>query len=131
MNANFDDEEYLRSTETLARKMHMGYFRQPKLQNIYKEVHLTKRESWHAFTLDDKINLVHDVLILKRPQQEVAKKYFRTAGYVSQLVRMVRNKRNILREMIDKRDQTIANEETVQDVIKELLEEETFIENVD
>ena len=33
--------------------------------------------------------------------------------------------------MIDKRDQTIAKEETVQDVINELIEEHTFIENVD
>ena len=131
MNVNMDDEAYLRSTEALARKMHMGYFRQPKLENIFKEVRLTKRESWSSFTLDDKINMVHDVLILKRPQKEIAKKYFRTEAYVSQTVRLVRNKRNILREMIDKRDQTIANEETVQDVINELLEEKTFIENVD
>jgi len=33
--------------------------------------------------------------------------------------------------MINKRDQAIADEETVQDVIKELLEENTFIENLD
>lgn len=46
-------------------------------------------------------------------------------------MRKVRRKRNILREMIDKRDQAIANEETVQDVINELLEEKTFIENID
>ena len=109
----------------------MGYFKQPKQENIFKEVRLTKRESWSSFTLDDKINMVHDVLILKRPQKEIAKKYFRTEAYVSQTVRKVRIKRNILREMIDKRDQTIANEETVQDVINELLEENTFIENVD
>jgi len=101
--------------------MHMGYFRAPKSENIFFQPILTKRQSWSSFTLDDKINIVHDVLILKRPQKEVAKKYFRTEGYVSGLVGRVRKKRDALREMIDKRDQTIANEETVQDVIKELI----------
>lgn len=50
----------------------MGYFRQPKLENICREIYLTKRDKWHNFTLDDKINVVHDVLVLKRPQKEVA-----------------------------------------------------------
>jgi hypothetical protein len=67
MNVNMDDEAYLRTTEALARKIHMGYFKQPKQENIFKEVRLTKRESWSSFTLDDKINMVHDVLISKRP----------------------------------------------------------------
>ena len=131
-NMNEEDAEaYLMSTERLARKMHMGYFRAPKSENIYYVPQLSKRESWSSFTLDDKINVVHDVLILKRPQKEVAKKYFRTEGYISQLVGRVRKKSDWLREMIDKRDQTIAKEETVQDVINELIEEHTFIENVD
>jgi hypothetical protein len=33
--------------------------------------------------------------------------------------------------MINKRDQAIANEETIQDVIKELLDENTYIEHIE
>jgi transposase len=63
--------------------------------------------------------------------KEVAKKYFRTEGYVGQLVKRVRENRNLLHEMSEKRDQAIATEETIQDVIKELLDENTFIENLE
>jgi transposase len=63
--------------------------------------------------------------------KEVAKKYFRTEGYVGQLVKRVRENRKLLHEMSEKRDQAIATEETIQDVIKELLDENTFIENLE
>ena len=65
-------EAYLKTTEKLARKMHMGYLKAPKSENIFFQPILTKRQRWSSFTLDDKINVVHDVLILKRPQKEVA-----------------------------------------------------------
>jgi hypothetical protein len=72
MNVNVDDvndedEFYLRITEKLARKMHMGYFKRTKEENIYYQPYLTKRERWSSLTIDDKINIVHDVLIGKRP----------------------------------------------------------------
>lgn len=111
--------------------MHKGYFQQPKADNICRESHLTKRESWHDFTLDDKINVVHEVLVEKRPLKVVAEKYFRTEGYVGRLVRRVRDNRALLREMIDVRDQAIATDATIKEVLKELLQKETFIESLE
>ena len=125
-----DQDVYLRSAKGLAEKMHMGFFRQPKVENIYHKPQLTKREKWHDLSLDDKISIVHDILILKRPQQEVAKKYCRTGSYISYLVKKARKQRNLLREMMDMRDQLVVKEEVVQEVITELLAEDTFIENV-
>ena len=74
--------------------------------------------------------MVHDILIMKRPVTEVAKKYFRSMAMVSNFVKKVGKKPNLLREMMMKRDLVVAKKETVQEVIEELLEEMTFIENI-
>jgi hypothetical protein len=125
-----DPDAYLRSATTLASKMHMGYFRQPKVENVCYTPTLTKRERWSNLTLNDKIDIVHEVLVLKHPQHEVAKKYCRTDGYISSFLRKFRENRNLLREMMDQRDQALVKVEVVQEVIKELLDEDTFIENL-
>ena len=69
-------------------------------------------------------------MVIKRPQHEVAKKYFRTDGYVSNFLKKFRKKRSLLREMMELRDQLVVKEEVVQEVIQELLDEDTFIENI-
>ena len=107
----------------------MGFFNEPKEENIFKQPHFTKREMWHNLTLDDKINIVHDVLVIKRPLHEVAKKYHRSSGYLCNFLKKFRKKRSLLREMMDQRDQLVIKEEVVQEVIQELLDEDTFIEN--
>jgi hypothetical protein len=85
-----DQEAYLRSAKALAAKMHLGYFREPKKENEYHQPQLNKKEKWYDLSLDNKIDIIHEVLILKRPQQDVAKKYYRTAGYVSRFVKRFR-----------------------------------------
>jgi hypothetical protein len=85
-----DQEAYLRSAKALVAKMHLGYFREPKKENEYHQPQLNKKEKWYDLSLDNKIDIIHEVLILKRPQQDVAKKYYRTAGYVSRFVKRFR-----------------------------------------
>jgi transposase len=130
VGGDIDQEAYLRSAKALASKMHLGYFREPKKDNEYHRPQLSKKEKWYDLSLDNKIDIIHEVLILKRPQQDVAKKYYRTAGYVSRFVKRFRQNRKLLREMIDQRDQAVAKAEVVQEVIQELLDENTFIENI-
>ena len=36
-------DAYLRKAQALANKIHMGYFRKPKRENIFKKPYLTKR----------------------------------------------------------------------------------------
>jgi hypothetical protein len=96
-----DPDAYLRSATTLASKMHMGYFRQPKMKNVCYKPTLSKRERWSMLTVDDKIDIVHEVLVLKHPQNEVAKKYCRSDGFISSFLRKFRKNRNLLREMMD------------------------------
>ena len=64
-------------------------------------------------TLDDKINIVHDILVIKRPQHEVAKKNFRSNGYISNFLKKFKKKRSLLREMMEMRDQLVIKEEVV------------------
>ena len=84
--------------------MHAGYFKLPKEENICQDISLVKRPRWQSLSQDDKIDIIHDVLIQKKFPADVAKKYHRTAPVVNELVRKVRNNPNLLREMIDKRD---------------------------
>jgi hypothetical protein len=72
-----DPDAYIRSTTNLAAKMHLGYFRKPKEENLCFTPTLTKRDKSSNLSLEDKIDIVHRVLILKHPQHEVAKKYSR------------------------------------------------------
>jgi hypothetical protein len=49
--------------------------------------------------------MVHDVVVLNHPHNEVAKKYFRTPSYVSALAGRVKKNRSLLSEMMAKRDE--------------------------
>ena len=68
-------------------------------------------------TMNDKIEIVHDCLVLRRPQNEIAKRYNLSTGYISNFLKKFKANRNLLREMIDKRDQEFAKVEAVQEVI--------------
>ena len=52
--------------------MHSGYFPKTKEENLYKEPHLTKRQKWRRFTIDDKVNLLYDVIVGKEKVIDVA-----------------------------------------------------------
>ena len=117
----------MRTTERLARKMHSGYFQKPKEANICKGLYLTKRQRWQKFTMDDKVNLIYDVIVAKEKVVVVAKRYCRTQGYVSSLVTKMKKNNELLRQLIDKRDQQLMRQSVVQKVIKDLMAEESFI----
>ena len=85
--------------------MHLGYFKIPKSENICHSPTLSKQQEWHKFSLDRKIDMVHDVVVLNHPHNEVVKKYFRTPSYVSGLVSRVKKNRSLLSEMMAKRDE--------------------------
>ena len=124
---NNEAEEYLRTTEKLARKMHNGYFSKPKEANICKHPYLTKRQRWRNFTLDDKVNMVHDVIIRKEKVVDVAKRYCRTQGFVSSFISKIKKNNGLLHQLIDKRDQSLMKQSVVQKVIKDLMAEDHFI----
>jgi hypothetical protein len=71
---------------------------------MYKEAKLTKKQKWKEFTLDDKVNMIYDVIIGKEKVAEVAKKYSRTQGHVSNLVSRIKKNNDLLSQLIDKRD---------------------------
>ena len=107
INASYNDDEaaaYLQTTEKLARKMHNGYFPTTKKENICKAKYMSKKQRWHEFSLDDKVNLIHDVIVGKEKIEVVAKRYFRTKGFVSNLITKMKKNPNLLRELIDNRD---------------------------
>ena len=111
--------------------MHKGsYFSKPKQENICKEKRLTKRQRWHSLSLDDKVNMIYDVVVGKEKLEVVAQRYCRTMGHVSNLVKRLKKKRSILRDLICKRDQRLMQEAAVQQVIKGLLEEQRFISSL-
>ena len=63
--------------------------------------------------MNNKIDIVHDCLVLMRPQQDVAKKYTCSNGFISNFLKRFKVNRNLLREMMDKRDQELAKVEAV------------------
>ena len=76
---------YLQTTERLARKMHKGYFSRCNIKraNVCKESrrHI-KTLSGHQ-TVEEKINMLHDVVVGKEKQEDVAKKYKQKTSYVA------------------------------------------------
>jgi hypothetical protein len=68
---------------------------------------MTKRQRWQAFTLDDKVSMMHDVIVGKEKLADVSKRYHRSQGYISSLVKKLKKKRDLLQEMIEKRDQAL------------------------
>ena len=70
---------------------------------------MIKKQHWFQFTLDDKVNLLYDVLIGQEKVSGVAKRYCRTKIYVSHLVTRIMKNRNLLTELIEKRDESVLN----------------------
>ena len=93
--------------------MHKGYFPLPKEENIYKEVKPTKKQRWREITLEDKINMVYDVIIGKEKVVDVVKRFSRTQGYISNIVSRMKKNNELFRELIDKRDQRIMKQSIV------------------
>ena len=96
---------YLAAADRLARRMHQSSERPQKKENIFKVPHKTKKQRWHCFSLEDKVNLVHDVVVGKMKLVDVAEKYCRTSGHVSNFIKKIKSKPNLLREMIAKHEE--------------------------
>ena len=71
--------------------------------------------------------MIYDVVVGKEKVAVVAKRYCRTQGFVSNLVSKMKKNPELLRELIDKRDQRVMKQSVVQKVIKDLMLEEHFI----
>ena len=93
------------------------------------ETSQTKRQKWQAFTREDKISIVHDVIVNKLKVLDVARRYHRSQGYISNIVKRAKENRSYLRELIEKKDQQTAIEDTVKRIIRQLLEEAVFIKS--
>ena len=78
---------------------------------------MTKKQKWSSFTLDDKISVIHDVVIRKEKLADVAIRYHRTQGYISNLVKKMKLNRNVLQELMEKREEQLRKEKMVQEVI--------------
>jgi len=70
-------------------------------------------------SVDDKINIVHKVLVEFKYQQDVAKEYRISLNHVSQLVHKARKKPEFLRELWGKRSK---KEEKVATAIQHVSE---------
>ena len=92
--------------------MHKGYFAKEKKENEFLAPHLKLSRS-ATLSSNDRIGIVHDVKVLQRPVHEVAKKYKKTSGYISNLVKKARDNRNLLREMMNARDEETNKQEVV------------------
>ena len=71
-------------------------------ENIWSKKKKSKFQKWQSFSLDDKIKVIHEIVIGKAKLADVAKKYHRTQGYLSHLVKKVQSNKQLLRELIDK-----------------------------
>ena len=96
--------------------MHSGYF-PSKPFNIYKGPESPKRKQRGHQTIDEKINMIYDVVVGKEKLSDVAMKYHQTKGYVSVVLALVRKNRELLRELIAKRDHMLMKQSVVQKVI--------------
>ena len=63
--------------------------------------------------MDDKINMLYDVIIGKEKLKDVSKRYHRTMGYISNLVTRIKKNKDLLHSIIDKRDQNLMKEQVV------------------
>jgi hypothetical protein len=76
-------DEYLQTTEKLARKMHQHTPKFEKKHNQCIEPHQTKTVLSKSFDLSSKFSMLHDLVIGKYSQQDAAKKYGRSQSFVS------------------------------------------------
>ena len=74
--------------------------RTAKTDNIRSIRRQSKFQRWQSFNLDDKIKVVYEVVVSKAKVADVAKKYYRTASYISKLIKKVRSNNELLRELI-------------------------------
>ena len=79
-------------TEQLARRMHKGSPRSSRKDNICMVPHKTKSQIRKNFNLDRKIDLVHDILVGKMKLVDAAKKYQRSPGHISNIIKKVKCK---------------------------------------
>ena len=78
--------------------------RTAKTDNIWSPRRQSKFQRWQSFNLDDKIKVVYEVVVSKAKVADVAKKYHRTASYISKLIKKVRSNNELLRELIQKQE---------------------------
>ena len=71
--------------------------------------------------------MIYDVVVGKEKLAEVAKRYGRSHGYISNVVKKLRKNKELLREHIEKREQFVLKESMVREVIKDLIASEAFI----
>ena len=57
--------------------------------------------------------MMHDVIVLKKKLQDVAKKYSRSQSWISRLVTKLRNNRNLIEELLAKREERVSLEDGV------------------
>jgi transposase len=123
----FDSETYLSTMEKLARRMHKRAPSTLERTNICKEPHLTKKELWKSFDLNAKFKMLYDIIVMKELQKDVAKKYGRSQGYISTQLKRYRKNPTMLRDAIDKADQSRDKAMAVQRVIHDMLDTGIFI----
>ena len=72
-----DIEAYQNVVDQLARRMH-GHFDRVKLlskENIWSTKKQSKFQKWQKFNLDDKVKVIHEVVVGKAKMADVAKKF--------------------------------------------------------
>ena len=62
--------------------------------------------------------LVYDVVVRKEKLKDVAKRYNRTPGHISNFIRKVKRNHKLLQDMIARRDDQLQKEKKVQRVIQ-------------
>ena len=75
-----DVEAYQKDIDKLAKRMHEHFERptEASKENIWSSKKKSKFQKWQSFSLDDKIKVIHEVVIGKAKMADVAKKYHRT-----------------------------------------------------
>ena len=104
--ANLEAQEadaYLKTTEKLARKIHNGYFPKEKDINPFNKSIVHKKHLRGKIPLDEKIDILYDVIIEKELVAEVAKRYRRNVGTVNMLVNKVKKNKEMLTNLVEKR----------------------------
>ena len=77
------------------------------------------------------MDIVTKALIEMRAHQDVAKEHGITAARVSLLVHMVKKKRLVIEELLDKQMTKRQNQKLIGKIIDQLVEDDAFIESVD
>ena len=100
----------MKSADALAKRMHKGYFRKEKEQNIFKGQSIRKKTLQSPLSLDEKIKIVYDVVVAKQKVLDVSKKYCRKVSTITNLVSKMKRNKEMIREAIDKQEQILNKE---------------------